>query len=311
MGIDRPLSYELIQQIIRKEEIPLRNEQVEPENVQSIFRYGAIVGNVIERFDRLGRGMDWARGIIKEHEENGASFPSGAVVLASELTAGKGRFQRYWHAPPGGLWMTLVIANTLLPETTHLYPLAAGISCCELLQNYGLDAHIKWVNDVNVQGKKIVGILAETLISPVFKEEYILIGVGINVNNSSFPPDLAATATSMISLSGKETDLEIFAARLLAKFAWNIGLLHFEEHCRLEAEGAEFHDHQKNHLLLDQWRNLTDCFGRRVMFGFNVQERQEFEAEVLGLDDSGGLILQRCEDGLQVIEQSGEILYLD
>ncbi len=87
-------------------------------------------------------GADLTRKIILAAEEKDESFHSGKVILADEMIYSKGRFKRYWHAPKGGLWMTLALVNTLLPESSLLLPMAAGVACCEVLRHYGIVAHI-------------------------------------------------------------------------------------------------------------------------------------------------------------------------
>lgn len=312
------LASDTIQQLIDEEEIPLRSKSFGPDVMQSAFRYGAVIGSTIEQHNQISRGAEWARQCILEAEEKNRSFHSGTVILADEMINSKGRFQRYWHAPRGGLWMTLVLVNTLLPESSLLLPMAAGVSCCETVQHYGIKAHIKWVNDTLVDNKKISGILTETFTGPRHGEEYILIGIGINVNNDNFPAELAATATSMKACLNREINLPELTARLLAKLRWNIGLLFYEEALRLEEHGGiavssangSANSHRGEHLLLESYKNLTDILGRRVLFGFDVQKNPQFEAKVIGLDNTGGLILEMV-DSSRIVQHSGEIVYLD
>jgi BirA family transcriptional regulator, biotin operon repressor / biotin---[acetyl-CoA-carboxylase] ligase len=308
-GINHTLSPAAVRQIVLEEESACRFRDFAPETLHAILRYGAPVGAVIERHPRLHRGMEYARRLIAEREAQGLSFPTGTVILADELTGGQGRFRRAWHAPPGGLWLTLVLVNTLLPASTRLYPLAAGLACCEAVRAYGIDARLKWVNDIHVQGRKLAGILTETMIGPRYREEYILIGVGVNVNNLQFPAELSSLAVSLRSLLGHEIELESFAARLLAKFVWNIGLLHFEEQRQLEEDGGSGPEPQA--LLLANWRRLSDTIGRRVRFGYDVQLQPQYEAEVMSLDADGALVLRILPEGHLVTEHSGEIIYLE
>lgn len=288
-------------------EAAARSPALSPELASRIIRYGAVVGSRIERFDCRGRCMDYGRELIRQHEEQDRAFPSGTVLIASELTAGKGRFARVWHAPPGGLWLTLILVNTLLPEHGRFYPLAVGVAVCEAVRHLGVDAHIKWVNDVHVAKRKLAGVLIETERGPRFGEEYILIGIGLNVNNDAFPPELGDTAVSLRQLLGRELDLELVAGHLLTKLAWNLGLLH-----QAEAEALHAADEANSpHPLLARWLELSDTIGRRVRFGFDVQQEPQYEATVQGLDPEGGLILQLVEDGTTVVEHAGEILYLD
>ncbi len=305
-----PLSFSAIQQLIAAEEIPSRLLHYPSEVVQAVYRYGAPVGSVIHHLPQAERLMPLARQRINECEARGHSCPSGMVFSADELTGGRGRFQRSWHAPAGGLWLTLVMANTLLPESMRLYPLAAGMACCEAVRSYGLDARIKWVNDVHVAGRKICGVLCESFTSAAFAEEYVLIGVGLNINNLAFPAELGATAVSMKELLGHDTDLAGFAARLLAKFSWSFGLLCFDEAQRLAADDGSG-AHLPDSLLLGAWRELSDTVGRRVWFGFDVQQEPQYRAEVLGLAPDGGIVLRHLESGSEVVEHSGELLYID
>jgi len=307
-----------IRQIIHEEEIPLRCRTYPHDTVNEVLRYGAFVGSTIEHHIQIPRAMDRARELIRDAEIENQSFHSGAVILADEMIQSRGRFNRSWHAPPGGLWMAIVVVNTLLPESNLLLPMAAGIACCEILCNYGLAAHIKWVNDVLVSGKKISGILTETFTGTRFGEEYFLIGIGINVNNKKFPAELSQQATSLKSCLNEEISIPEMAAGLLAKLRWNIGLLYYEEARHLETHGgvakrieprAE-NMHADEHLLLKSYKSLTDIFNRRVLFGFDVQEKPQFEAKVIGLDSSGGLILE-LDDTSRVVQYSGEIIYLD
>lgn len=312
------LTSELIQKIIIEEEIPLRCRIFTLDAVNAVMRYGAVVGHSIEYHEQIPRGMDWARHLIHRAEEANLSFPSGTVILADEMVQSRGRFKRSWHAPRGGLWMTLVLVNTLLPESSILVPMAAGVACCEALRYYGVEARIKWVNDVLADNKKIAGILTETFIGSRFAEEYILVGIGINVNNDEFPAELCEQATSLKSCLDKEISLAELAARLLVKLRWNIGLLYYEEARHLENHGGiarrnetlNENMHADEHLLLVSYKNLTDIFGRRVLFGFDVRENPQLEAKIAGLDSCGGLILE-LDDGSRIIQHSGEIIYLD
>ncbi|MFZ5761820.1 MAG: biotin--[acetyl-CoA-carboxylase] ligase [Thermodesulfobacteriota bacterium] len=278
-----------------------------PEIASRIMRYGGMVGSRIERFASRGRCMDYGRELIRRHEEEGGSFPSGLVLVAEELTAGKGRFARAWHAPQGGLWLTLILVNTLLPEHARFLPLAVGVACCETARHFEVDAHLKWVNDVHVAKRKLSGVLIETERGPRFGEEYLLVGIGLNVNNDAFPPELRESAASLRQLLGRELDLDEVSGQLLAKLAWNIGLLH---HAEAEALHAE-EETERLHPVLRRWLELSDTVGRRVLFGFDVQREPQYEAVAQGLDPEGGLVMTLIEDNSTVVEHAGEILYLD
>jgi len=266
-----------------------------------------MVGADIEHLAEASRCMDLARAEIAACDREDRSFPSGRVIIADQLTRGKGRFLRHWHAPVGGVWLVLALANTLLPEHSALYPLAAGVACCEAVRHFGLSATVKWVNDVYLGGRKVAGILTETVQTPQGSEEFVLIGIGLNVNNTAFAPELRNTAGAMRDFSGHPFDLPEVTATLLAKLSWNIGLLHYVEADGLAMDrglgGAQLHP------LLTAWRSLTDTIGRRVRFGFNVVEAAQYTATVLDIDANGHLVM-RLDDGQLVCEGGGEIMYL-
>lgn len=278
-----------------------------PESAAVILRYGAMVGAEIEHLGQAPRCMDLARARILACEHSGCSVASGRVLIADELTAGKGRFQRSWHAPVGGVWLVLTLVNTLLPEHAALYPLAAGVACCEALRRYGLNATVKWVNDVQLNGRKVAGILTETMRGLNSGEEYLLIGIGVNVNNSEFAPELRPYAASMVEFSGHPLDLTEVTASLLATLSWNIGLLHHAE--ALALDGDRGVDDDRPHPLIEAWRAVSDTIGRRVRYGFNVAEQVHYLAKVTGIDNRGRLLM-RLDDGQVVCENGGEIVYV-
>jgi len=278
-----------------------------PATVAAILRFGAMVGCEIEHLPQARRCMDLAREQILACEGEGRSFPSGRVIIADQLTSGKGRFLRHWYAPVGGVWMVLTLVNTLLPKHAALLSLAAGVACCETARHFEVQATVKWVNDVLVNQRKLAGILIETMAGPQSGEDYVLMGIGLNVNNRSFAPELRDTATSMADCAGHPFDLLEVTASLLAKLSWNIGLLHQVEAEHLAAGLDE--DEAPSHPLIESWRALSDTVGRRVRFGFNVAQAPQFTAQVTAIDNRGRLVM-RLADGQVVCENSGEIAYL-
>lgn len=119
-----------------------------------------------------------ARRIVNECIENELSLPQ-AMIIAGEQTAGRGRNDRQWSSPAGkGIYATTLLTRTA--RELPLVPLAmANIVATFLRETYGLDARIKWPNDVLVGGKKIAGILIEARLNE--ERAYMLIGTGVNV----------------------------------------------------------------------------------------------------------------------------------
>lgn len=300
MGVVPFPSPELLASYIAQEELDRRSAGSSLP-ADDIFRYGAIVASHITTYASLPRAMDEVRLQIRTAAQKKESFASGSVVFAETLTGGKGRFSRPWHAPQGGIWLVVALFNQWLPQTTQLLPLAAGISACETVRHFGLDAELKWVNDVLVDGKKVCGILCENYLCPETSEDFVLVGIGLNVNNTEFPEELRSLASSMKTCAGKAFELGGLALDLLAKLRWNIGLLTYEEE---ERDG----DHS---AFMTSYRALCASCGRRVSFGFNVQDRPQYTATVRAIADDGALVLHHLEDDVEVVEHSGEFIYLD
>lgn len=283
---------------IHREEIPRRSGLDTTLPVSDIFRYGGMVGSEIHTYTSLPRCMDQARELIRLQSLKHQSQASGTILFAESLSGSKGRFSRIWHAPKGGLWCVLAVFNQWSRPVAGLLPLAAGVSVCETVQGAGVSGRIKWVNDIHTDGLKLAGLLAETHVCRVSGEEYILLGIGLNVNNTSFPEELQSKATSMSAYAGHSFSLPSLALDLLAKLSWNIGLLTW-----LDEED------QPLRIFMDRYRSLCDTVGRKVRFGFDVRQAPEYEAQVTGIEDDGGLVLQHLQDDVSLVEHSGEVEY--
>ncbi|MEE4242513.1 MAG: biotin--[acetyl-CoA-carboxylase] ligase [Desulfopila sp.] len=304
---NREITAEEIAIYLKNVELPARQQGPLQENADEILRYGSFVGSTIECHERLERAMERARQHIDSQEKKGISVQSGRIILARSLTASKGRFSRCWHAPPGGLWGCLIHANTLTPKSTLLLSLGVGVAACEALAPYGAaQKHIRWVNDVLIDGVKVAGFLIEGHRGPRWGEQFHLIGFGINVNNRNFPEELQGIATSLQSSAGVPVDLKQFSISFIAKLAWNIGLLYFVE-ARMSKSVAGRSGFR--HPVLERWTELSDTVGKKVVFGHDVVTKPQYSAVVTGVADDGGLQMM-LDSGASHTEYSGEIRYL-
>lgn len=139
----------------------------------------------------------------------------GDVYVADEQTAGRGRLGHRWHAAPGeNLTMSAVLdVAGVPPEEVATFPLVVGLAVRDAVAKAVADAAgvptpmIKWPNDVLVGGLKIAGILCER------HDDSVIAGIGLNVNQREFPPDVAGRATSLALLAPAEAPLSVAAAR--------------------------------------------------------------------------------------------------
>ena len=148
-----------------------------------------------------------------------AGEPEGTVVMAEAQTAGRGRSGRSWHSERGtGLYFTVLLRPRLSPAQAPLLTMLAGVSAQAAIQaQTGLLPELKWPNDLLLNGKKIGGILTEMHAEPS-AVRFVIVGIGINVNQEKFPAELSVIATSLRKESGRMSYRLELLARLLAQF---------------------------------------------------------------------------------------------
>jgi BirA family transcriptional regulator, biotin operon repressor / biotin---[acetyl-CoA-carboxylase] ligase len=148
-----------------------------------------------------------------------AGEPEGAVVIAEEQTGGRGRAGRSWHSErASGLYVTLLLRPRLSPVQAPLLTMMAGLAARQAIQNQaGGSIDLKWPNDLLMNGKKVAGILTEMHAEPS-QIRFVIVGMGINVNQDKFPADLAAIATSLRIETGRQQSRMQLLVRLLREF---------------------------------------------------------------------------------------------
>ncbi|HEY6264107.1 MAG TPA: biotin--[acetyl-CoA-carboxylase] ligase [Candidatus Acidoferrum sp.] len=148
-----------------------------------------------------------------------AGEPEGAVVLAEEQTAGRGRAGRVWHSDRAvGIYVTVLLRPRLAPVQAPLLTMMAGLSARSAVQAVtGLTVDLKWPNDLLLNGKKTGGILTEMHAEPG-QIRFVIVGIGMNVNQEKLPGALADTATSLRVETGKSQSRMELLVRLLREF---------------------------------------------------------------------------------------------
>jgi BirA family transcriptional regulator, biotin operon repressor / biotin---[acetyl-CoA-carboxylase] ligase len=232
----------------------------------------------IHRFDSVDSTMIRAAALAD------AGCESRTVVVAEEQTAGQGRHGRSWHSEKGaGLYISQVFRLTFCPDTLPVVTLALGLATAEAIgQIAGIECDLRWPNDVLIGAKKCAGILVQ------LHDGVLIVGVGINVNHASFPPELAGMATSLRLATGREFSREALLEKLIAAI---------EDHLRtLQREGKEA-------ILSTFARSSSYVNGRCVTvdLGDNV-----IEGTTDGLDSQGFLFL-RQNDGRRTIIFAGGV----
>jgi BirA family biotin operon repressor/biotin-[acetyl-CoA-carboxylase] ligase len=161
---------------------------------------GTLFDSRIHHFYKIGSTNTAAMAAAAE------GAPEGSVFLAEEQTAGRGRGAHGWEsARSTGIYCSVVLRPALPPSDVLVLSLAAGLAVRDAIEqvNARVSADLKWPNDVLIAGKKVCGILTE-MNAEVTRVRYVVVGIGINVNQVSFPKDLEGEATSLRLATGSE-----------------------------------------------------------------------------------------------------------
>jgi BirA family transcriptional regulator, biotin operon repressor / biotin---[acetyl-CoA-carboxylase] ligase len=179
-----------------------------PEILRPLLR-GTIFAEHVHHFYKIGSTNTAGMAAAAE------GAPEGSVFLAEEQTAGRGRGANSWQSPrSSGIYCSVIVRPALPPSEVLVLSLAAGLSVRAAIEQVDsrISADLKWPNDLLIDGKKICGILTE-MNAEATRVRYIVVGVGINVNQASFPKDLSATSLRLVT--GSEwSSVELVAALL-------------------------------------------------------------------------------------------------
>jgi len=241
------------------------------ENELSVLLTTRELGREIRHFEETTSSSEIAWGI---GDEGGAN---GLVVVAESQTKGRGRAGRSWVSPAGcNLYFSVLLRPELPPAHVAELTLVAAVAVCEALRETGCErARIKWPNDIEIGGKKAVGILTE-LKADGPDIDFVVLGIGVDVNMTAeqLPPELRDIATSVAMALGRPYP----RARLLARIL-----------DRLET-WLDRHEDEGFAPIKARWTVLSSTVGARVRVDLPGEKTIEGRAE--GLDDSGHLLVR-------------------
>jgi BirA family transcriptional regulator, biotin operon repressor / biotin---[acetyl-CoA-carboxylase] ligase len=236
----------------------------------------------ILRFDRVGSTNTEAAAQAR----NGAG--EGLCVIAFEQTAGRGRRGRAWISERGsGLYFSVVLRPKLEMRFLPLLTLMAGVAVHDTLAEFGVDADIKWVNDLLADEKKIGGILSETIETNAGIA--VVVGIGINLRFLTVPDEIAETSTSIEAQTGRQVESDQAAEILTRYLSYFYDIL-----SRPDGQKA----------IVDQWRRRSTYFsGKDVRVTLSDGS---FAGVTCGLEDNGALRV-RTADGSIIVVQAGDV----
>lgn len=230
----------------------------------------------------LGRVLHFAESLpstnARAFELASAGAAHGEVVIAEEQTAGRGRRGRAWASPAGkNLYLSVVLRPELAPQRAPELTLVAAVALAQTIADSGLEAKIKWPNDVQLGGKKVAGILTELSSEPE-RVHFVVLGMGVNLNAApaDFPPEVAELATSLAAVRGVPVPRALFAAALLT---------------RLE-QWLEVHAQEGFSPVRAAWKGRSSTLGHEVLVR---TERTELRGLAEDVDESGALLVRDAQ----------------
>jgi BirA family biotin operon repressor/biotin-[acetyl-CoA-carboxylase] ligase len=139
--------------------------------------------------------------------------PHGTIVVAEEQTGGIGRHGHTWHSPGAGLYMSIILRMSLPPDALPILTMGLGLAVQRAVDDLaGVSCDIRWPNDVMLNEKKLAGIMVQSA-----ERGALIAGIGVNVNQPSFPEDIRTIATSLKIETGEEHSKEALLDRIAAE----------------------------------------------------------------------------------------------
>jgi BirA family biotin operon repressor/biotin-[acetyl-CoA-carboxylase] ligase len=197
--------------------------------------------------------------------------PDLTVVIAGRQTRGRGRLKRRWLSDDGGLYFTMVLRPAIPVQSSFKVNFLTSLTLTRVIREMlGIDAMVKWPNDILVADRKISGMISE-LEAEAERVLFINVGIGINVNND--PAAAEPGASSLKKIAGRAVSRKDLLTRFLEAFGGRM-------------KNADFKD------VISEWKQYTVTLGRQVRI---VTHREQSEGLAVDVDENGALILEQTD----------------
>ena len=230
--------------------------------------------------------VDSTNDIAKDFGKNGINQ---ALIIASEQTKGRGRRGRTFFSPKGsGIYMSILLRPDYATDIIPLLTTAAAVAVSEAIETVtDTKTSIKWINDLYIDYKKVCGILCESSFSSTNKLDFIIVGIGINIQEpkGGFPIEIADIATSLFS---DKVPSEETICKLCAEITNNI---------------FKYSNKILDRTYLDEYRKRLFILGKEVTV---ISPTENYNATPTDIDDNAHLIV-KTTDGIIKIINAGEI----
>jgi len=222
----------------------------------------------------------------------------GTVIIAGQQTNGRGRENRKWLSPKGGIWLSVILRPAIPTSTITILPFAAGLAVCDSIKKTtGLDPKLRWPNDIVIEGKKVAGILIDMSIEAE-KINYAVIGIGINVNVESL------AISSYLEKDIKVTSLSDALGHKMSILSLTKEILKQLEYYYMQLNNDAAAVSQ---TIMEQWKQSSDIFHRRIQV---IHNDRIIEGIAAGVNDDGSLLVRSegC-DNFKVVASDVRVRY--
>lgn len=258
------------------------SDRFSEETLRAAFS-SRVFGYPLFYFKSIGSTNDFAKKAASDGAEE------GTLIISEEQIQGKGRLGRKWVSPPGaGIWMSLILRPPIQPFAMAKITLIAAVTTAVAINKAtGLNAGIKWPNDIIIHGKKACGILTEMGIDSK-GGQYVILGIGINVNTAQFPKEIKERATSLRKCLGQKVSRREVLIRTILEF---------------EELYFDFIETNVFERILNVYRRKSVTIGKRVKV---TGKGRDFSADAIDVTNNGELLVRK-DDGEMMEINSGEV----
>ena len=231
------------------------------------------VGKRVYYFEEIDSTQNFAEQIALDEKEN------GTIVIAEKQTAGKGRLDRKWTSPKGGIWFSLIIHPKFDVSTSTLVPIAGAVALAKAIKNtLNIDVSVKWPNDITLNGKKVAGMLVDASFQ-ANNIDYLILGIGINfdIDTKKIEKRLSKSANFYGVNSLRKKDDNTPPKILLREF-----LVQFEKILMQLNKGEKA-------KIVKEWTKKADKIGKKI--SINTSDGK-ISGVAQGIDNDGALKLK-------------------
>lgn len=262
-------------------QVMMENDILNPDRIKEGLNT-KIMGKEVYCF----RETDSTQTVAQELADSGAM--EGTVVLAEGQARGKGRMGRNWFSPIGkGIWISIILRPPISPSRAGRISLTSAIAVAEAIEEVaGLPALIKWPNDILIGKKKVGGILIE-MTAEMDLVKFIILGIGVNVNQDKFSEELKGKALSLKQEKGEEVSRLSLLQEILRRL----------DNYYLSLKEGEFE------AIANRWRKLSVTLRKQIRVSF---QGEIVEGQATDIDSDGALLL-RLDSGFVKRLMGGEV----